>query len=320
MLALWIRRVDKVEQDERDDNDREPDFQVGLDERREPRPDRRLCGGRCRSKQRLFRCRVLVVDRFERDVSRRVGRRTFRDRANACRQLASRFRSLVADVEEDEADDDKVDLSHDRSARDEHEDALRVARDEHVELDQERLERALSDPDKESTRSRPQVRRRVAQDDNQHHRHDRDHRVIRVVDKLVLACPLEGEIGDVKQRGAQNDIALPHRPFRSFGQLVLLDLHVGKRDKGAGPNDPQIERNSEPPFASVPCRTKYGVREPERGLERTFDPDIRAKERRSDDHLGRHKFAILVVLVADVKRDPDDDEPCSRLRLAWLIK
>ena len=189
------------------------------------------------------------------------------------------------------------------------EDAL--AGDEEVELDDERLERALAKVDEEPAARRPEPGRRVAQHDEGEDGHGAHVRVARVVHKLGLARELERKVAAHGERRDEDGEARPGRPARVVGEAVLLDLEERKRRRHADPDDPHVERLAEPPLAGVPVGPEHRVDDVERLVERAGDLEEARREGRGDDELDEEERRVAVELVAGPERDPDDAEPCE---------
>lgn len=186
-----------------------------------------------------------------------------------------------------------------------------LAGDEKVELNDERLEGALSEEDEELAARAPERRRGVTKDDEGEDGENRDVRVVGVVDEFALPRQLEDHVSRHRDRRADDGVALDGRVPRVVGEAVLLDLDEGVRGEHANPNDPHVERLTETPFGGVPGRAEDVVDSLEGLVERSWDLEVGGGEGSGDDELGEDESGLLVVLVTDPEGDPDDAEPCE---------
>lgn len=180
-----------------------------------------------------------------------------------------------------------------------------------MELNDKGLERALAEKDEEFGARRAEERRRVPQDAPREDGDHRDVRVVPVVDKLALARELKDKVGRHRDGRSDDGPPLPLRPAQVVRDPVLFDLDERVRGQHADPDDPHVERLPEPPLGRVPVGAKDRVDKVERRFERAGHLKVDGGETGSGDELEEEERRLVVVLVADPERDPDDAEPCK---------
>jgi hypothetical protein len=185
-----------------------------------------------------------------------------------------------------------------------------------VKLNDERLKRALSKEDEQLAARAPQRRSGIAKDDESEDGEDRDVRVVRVVDELALPRQLEDEVPRHGERRTDDSILLDGRVPRIVGESVLFDLDERVRSEHSNPNDPHVERLTEPPLVGVPGGSEDVVDGFEGLVERSGDLEVESGEDGRDDEFGEDEGGLVVVLVADPEGDPDDSEPCEEKLLS----
>lgn len=178
-----------------------------------------------------------------------------------------------------------------------------------MKLQDESLERTLSDEAKHRGRVGSELRRGVSERDIRDDRDNRNVGVIPIIGKLVDQVEFKPKVPDhAKSRQDERAILDLVKP-RFVHQLILFDLDKRICSEHPAPHDEEVECDAERPFFRRPLDSKDGVEDVE---DIAHEPGMVHEQRDqscAEEKLRKQESRSLIVRVTDRHGDVNDDIP-----------